>query len=167
MEDNKITTYPNQSTIIIHKPQYKGDFVQVSIEEWQEAFQNLPRISFGLYLYLCGNKDGFKYALSSKDVQQTLKVSDSSYRRAVEDLLGAGYLMMRNGKKNTMDFYTSPQPTDYVKKVYKRKVKDGGAAEAASVSIDKYATEPQFHEEEPLDEPFSFTLPSGYGWEDN
>ena len=70
-------------------------------------------------------------------------------------------------KKNTMDFYTSPQPTDYVKKVYKKKVNDGGAAAAASVSIDKYATEPQFHEEEPLDEPFSFTLPSGYGWEDN
>lgn len=43
--------------------------------------------------------------------------------------------MMRNGKKNTMDFYTSPQPTDYVKKVYKKKVNDGGAAAAASVSI--------------------------------
>ena len=111
--------------------------------------------------------NNYRFALSSVAVQHALGVSDSSYRRAVEDLLGAGYLIMRNDNKHTLDFYTTPQPTDYVKKVYKRKVKDGGAAEAASVSIDKYATEPQFHEEEPLDEPFSFTLPSGYGWEDN
>ena len=45
--------------------------------------------------------------------------------------------MMRNDKKNTMDFYTSPQPTDYVKKDYnKKKPTTGGvAASAASVSI--------------------------------
>ena len=60
--------------------------------------------------------DNFHLALSSVDFQHALGVSDSSYRRAVEDLLGAGYLIMRNGKKNTLDFYTSPQPTSYVKK---------------------------------------------------
>ena len=83
--------------------------------------------------------DNFHLALSSVDVQRALCVSDSSYRRAVEDLLGAGYLMMRNGKKNTLDFYTSPQPTDYVKKEYNKKkpVTGGGAASAEPVSIEE------------------------------
>lgn len=168
MENEKeIGSYPNQSAVTVHKPVYTGNFLQVGIDEWQQAFANLPRISFGLYLYLCGNMNEYNFWLSSAAVQKALNVSDSSYRRAIEDLLGAGYLKMRRGNKRRLDFFTTPQPTDYVKKVYKRKVKDGGAAAAASVSIDKYATEPQFHEEEPLDEPFSFTLPSGYGWEDN
>ena len=48
-------SYPNQSIVTIHKPQYKENFLQVAIDEWQDAFIKLPRISFSLYLYLCGN----------------------------------------------------------------------------------------------------------------
>ena len=122
----KQKTYPNQKTITIHKDPVKENFLQVNICEWQEAFATLPRISFGLYLYLCGNQDKFHLALSSVDVQKSLGVSDSSYRRAFEDLLAAGYLIMRNGNEHTLDFYTTPQPTNYVKK--ERKKKSGGAA---------------------------------------
>lgn len=153
----EIITYPNQSIITIHKPEYEGNFVQVSIDEWQEAFAALPRISFGLYLYLCGNMDNFHLALSSVDFQHALGVSDSSYRRAVEDLLGAGYLMMRNGKKNTMDFYTSPQPTSYVKKEYKKKVSGG----AAPVPCEDTDPEPLSFEEEKYISHYS----SSYSWE--
>ena len=118
-----------------------------------------------MYLYLCGNQDGFPLALSSADFQKRLNVSDSSYRRAVDDLLAAGYLMMRNGKKNTMDFYTSPQPTDYVKKDYnKKKPTTGGeAASAASVSIEKAPYEPPEDEELPR---VIYRSSSGYGWEE-
>ena len=156
-------SYPNQSNVTIHKPQYTGNFLQVAIDEWQEAFIKLPRISFGLYLYMSGNQDGFPLALSSADVQKRLNVSDSSYRRAVEDLLAAGYLMMRNDKKNTMDFYTSPQPTTYVKKESKKKtVSGGGAASAEPVSIDEAPYEP------PEDEELSYGTYSSfspYRWE--
>ena len=154
----EIITYPNQSVITIHKPEYESNFVQVSIDEWQEAFAALPRISFGLYLYLCGNMDNFHLALSSVDFQHALGVSDSSYRRAVEDLLGTGYLIMRNGKKNTMDFYTSPQPTSYVKKEYKKKVSGGGAAPAPCEDTDP---EPLSFEEEEYISRYS----SSYSWE--
>ena len=116
-----------------------------------------------MYLYLCGNQDGFPLALSSADFQKRLNVSDSSYRRAVDDLLAAGYLMMRNDKKNTMDFYTSPQPTTYVKKVSKKKdITGGGAASAASVSIEEAPYEP------PEDEELSYGTYSSfspYSWE--
>ena len=156
-------SFPNQSIVTIHKPKYEGDFVQVSIAEWQEAFARLPRISFGLYLYLCGNKDTFELALSSADVQKRLHVSDSSYRRAVDDLLAAGYLMMRNDKKNTMDFYTLPQPTTYVKKERKKKnVTDDAAASAEPVSMDEFSLEPPAEEEPPRRTYYSS---SPYRWE--
>lgn len=156
-------SFPNQKIITIHKPEYEGNFVQVAIDEWQEAFATLPRISFGLYLYLCGNKNKFNYALSSVAVQNALGVSDSSYRRAVDDLLAAGYLIMRKGNEHTLDFYTSPQPTDYVKKERKKKkATDDKNAAAAPVIYDAVPDEP------PADEapPMPYSSYSLYGWED-
>ena len=124
----------------------------------------LPRSSFGLYLYLCGNQNGYPLSLSSVAVQQALGISDSSYRRAVEDLLAAGYLIMRNDNERTLDFYTSPQPTSYMKKERNKKkpVTGGGAASAASVSIDEASYEP------PEDEELSYGTYSSfspYRWE--
>ena len=56
--------------------------------------------------------------------------------------------MMRNDKKNTMDFYTSPQPTTYVKKESKKKsASGGGAASAEPVSIEEAPCEPPEDEE--------------------
>ena len=92
------------------------NFLQVSIDEWQEAFMTLPRSSFGLYLYLCGNQNGYPLSLSSVAVQHALGVSDSSYRRAVEDLLAAGYLIMRNDNEHTLDFYTLYTNRDFMEK---------------------------------------------------
>ena len=162
-------SYPNQSSITIHKPQYEGNFVQVSIDEWQNAFATLPRISFGLYLYLCGNADGFPLALSSAAVQKELGVSDSSYRRAVEDLLAAGYLLMPDGRKTVLDFFTSPQPTDYVKKERKKKpATDGGSTAAAPVSMDAAPLLPPAYEEEEYQGRYrSSSTYSLYGWEEN
>ena len=117
----------------------------------------------GLYLYLCGNQNGFPLALSSADVQKHLCISDSSYRRAVEDLLAAGYLIMRNDNKHTMDFYTTPQTTTYVKKERKKKtVTGGGAASAASVAIEEAPYEPP-EDEEPSYSTYSSFSP--YRWE--
>ena len=71
--------------------------------------------------------------------------------------------MMRNGKKNTMDFYTSPQPTTYVKKVSKKKdVTGGGAASAEPVSIEEAPYEPP-EDEEPYQSTYSSFSP--YRWE--
>ena len=161
----KQKTYPNQKIITIHKDPVKENFLQVNICEWQEAFATLPRISFGLYLYLCGNQDKFHLALSSVDVQKSLGVSDSSYRRAIEDLLAAGYLIMRNGNEHTLDFYTTPHPTTYVKKERKKKAADGGAAGAEPVSVEDIPSEPPADDDENLP---SYLLSqyssSKYGW---
>ena len=161
-------SYPNQSIVTIHKPQYKENFLQVSIEEWEEAFKTMPRISFALYLYLCGNQNGFPLALSPADFMKKMNVSKSSYDRAVDDLLAAGYLMMRNDKKNTMDFYTSPQSTTYVKPERKKKpTTGGGAASAASVSIEEAPCELSAEDDAEYREYLASYSSSPYKWEEN
>ena len=155
-----MASFPNQRTVTIHKPRYEGNFVQVDIDEWQEAFDRLTRISFGLYLYCCGNQDGYKLGLSSAAVQNALHISDSSYRRAVEELLEKGYFIQNTTTK--YDFYTSPQPTSYVPKPKKKKASGGAAAPALEETS---AAEPI---EEPTRPPYSSspTLNTPYGWEE-
>ena len=111
-----MASFPNQRTVTIHKPAYNRDFVQVDIDDWQEAYATLTRSGFGLYLYCCGNKDGYKLELSSAAIQNALHISDSSYRRAVEELLEHGYFIPKNKTNTKYDFFTTPQPTSYVPK---------------------------------------------------
>ena len=118
-----MVSYPNQKIVTIHKDKYYQDFLQVGKDEWMYAYSTLNRGAFGLYLYLCGNMNGYRFALSSVAVQNALDVSDSTYRRAVESLLEAGYLIM-DGNKHVLHFYAKPQPTTYVSK----KKKNGAAA---------------------------------------
>ena len=156
-----MASFPNQRTVTIHKPLYEGNFVQVDIDDWQEAFALLTKSGFGLYLYCCSNMNGYKLGLSSAAVQNALHISDTSYRRAVEELLKKGYFIQNTTTK--YDFYTSPQPTSYVPKPKKKKASDGGAA--APALEETSAAEPI---EEPTRPPYSSspTLNTPYGWEE-
>ena len=156
-----MASFPNQRTVRIHKPKYEGNFVQIDIDDWQEAFATLTRSGFGLYLYCCGNQDGYKLELSSAAVQNALLISDSSYRRAVEELLEKGYFIQNTNTK--YDFFTTPQPTSYVPKPKKKKASGGGAA--APGLEETPAAEPI---EEPTKPPFSFspTLKRSYEWDE-
>lgn len=156
-----MASFPNQRTVTIHKPHYEGNFVQVDIYEWQEAFATLTRSGFGLYLYCCGNQDGYKLALSSAAVQNALHISDSSYRRAVEELLEKDYFIQNTTTK--YDFYTTPQPTSYVPKPKKKKASGGGTA--APALEETSAAEPI---EEPTRPPRSISpsLNTPYVWEE-
>ena len=156
-----MASFPNQRTVTIHKPKYDGNFVQVDINDWQEAFDHLTRSGFGLYLYCCGNQDGYKLGLSSAAVQNALHISDSSYRRAVEELLEKGYFIQNTNTK--YDFFTTPQPTSYVPKPKKKKASGGGAA--APVLEETPAAEPI---EEPTRPLYSSSphLVRNYDWEE-
>lgn len=109
--------YPNQSAIVIHKPNYSQDkiqYLQVGIEEWMEAQRNLRPKSFTLYLYLCSNMDGLQKAFSPADVYNRTKISKKSFYNAVDELIEKGYLIKheKNGKTllyNCYEFYTDPK----------------------------------------------------------
>ncbi len=153
-------TYANQKTVTVHKPSYTENFLQVSKDEWMDAFANLTRSGFGLYLYCSGNKNGYEFGLSSQAVQNDLGISDSSYRRAVEELLVTGYFIEGSHSK-TLHFYTTPQPTSYVPKPKKIKKKNDGAA--APVLEEAPATKSV---KEPFIMPRSFSPDLEYSWED-
>ena len=155
-----MASFPNQRTVTIHKPLYEGNFVQVDIDDWQEAFALLTKSGFGLYLYCCSNMNGYKLGLSSAAVQNALHISDTSYRRAVEELLKKGYFIQNTTTK--YDFYTSPQPTSYVPKPKKKKASGGAAASAFEETP---TTEPI---EEPMMPPRSISpaLNTSYEWEE-
>lgn len=101
-------TFPNQDKVTIHKERYDANFLQVGIDEWMTAFNNLKPGTFGLYLYLCGNMDGFNLALSSVAVQHALGYSDSTYRRAKKELIEKGYLIVSARSTHVMDFFPTP-----------------------------------------------------------
>ena len=101
-------TFANQDQVTIHKERYSGNFLQVSINEWTTAFATLKPGTFGLYLYLCGNMDGFNLALSSVAVQRALGYSDSTYRRAKKELIEKGYLIVSDRSPHAMDFFPTP-----------------------------------------------------------
>ncbi len=99
-------TAPNQKVIRVHKDSYNGSYLTIGTEEWQEAFKSLKRITFGVYLYLSGNANGFELTLSRRDVMDRLGVSKDTYLRAVKELEEKGYLTHKNGP--VWNFYTTP-----------------------------------------------------------
>ena len=99
-------TAPNQKIIRVHKDSYDGGYLTIGTEEWQEAFKSLKRITFGVYLYLSGNANGFELTLSRRDVMNRLGVSKDTYLRAVKELEEKGYLTHKNGP--VWNFYTTP-----------------------------------------------------------
>jgi hypothetical protein len=99
-------TAPNQKIIRVHKDSYDGGYLTIGTEEWQEAFKSLKRITFGVYLYLSGNANGFELTLSRRDVMNRLGVSKDTYLRAVKELEEKGYLAHKNGP--VWNFYTTP-----------------------------------------------------------
>ena len=99
-------TAPNQKIIRVHKDSYNGSYLTIGTEEWQEAFKSLKRITFGVYLYLSGNANGFELTLSRRDVMDRLGVSKDTYLRAVKELEEKGYLTHKNGP--VWNFYTTP-----------------------------------------------------------
>jgi len=38
-----MASFANQRTVTIHKPSYNKNFVQVDIDDWQEAYDSLPK----------------------------------------------------------------------------------------------------------------------------
>lgn len=113
-----VTVYQNQKHIIVNKQsKYESNFMQIGNDEWMAAARNLKDCSLKLYLYMASNMNKFEFALSPKAVKNDIGMSESAYRRAVEELEENGYLVAANvdNKKihgvdfKTYDFYTTPQ----------------------------------------------------------
>lgn len=146
-------SYPNQDMITIHKERYTENFLQVGKEEWMTAYANLKPGSFGLYLYLCGNMDGYHLALSSAAVQHALGYSDSTYRRAKKELKEKGYLVAAESSNHALHFFPTPPvlPSEMTE------------AAAPDTCAPAHETLPE-STDEPDDAFLSYSYDSTYGW---
>lgn len=88
---------PNQKIVKIQKEKYTSYFLQIGIDEWEEAFKSMAPNTFGVYLYLSGNANGFQLELSQAAISNELGMSKSSYVRAINELKELGYLRIISG----------------------------------------------------------------------
>ena len=118
-------TVSNQKVIHVHKPSYKGNFLQIGNDEWQAVStdkKNLGRTALQLYLYLAANKDDYEFALSQQAVENAVGIGRTSYDKYLKRLEDMGYIVWRHG--NVYDFYTTPRPANERTQHYKDKNDD-------------------------------------------
>ena len=99
-------TYPNQKVIHINKNKYSANFLQIGINEWQQAYKELKPSTFAIYLYLASNADGFDLALSQQAIENSLGIKKTAYHTAIKELKERGYIQVIQG--NVEVFFTTP-----------------------------------------------------------
>ena len=93
---------PNQKKILIERTSVNAikDFLKVSNESLETAMYNLKGNAFKLWIYFADNKNGYSMDLYPVDFCTKARVSDSTYRRAFEELENKGFLIKSNKQKN-------------------------------------------------------------------
>ncbi len=114
-------TYPNQRIIDIHTlPHKKEKTVEDQQNRWgcldrdaaavmSKVFVKTTPATILLYLDLVLNRNGFKVALSPKELQDRLGISKDQYDKAVDNLIHAGYLIEQKPGNHRYDFYELPE----------------------------------------------------------
>jgi Zn/Cd-binding protein ZinT len=95
-------TYPNQKIITVCKETGEG-FLQINIKNWQKASMQLTYSAFKIYLYMAGNKNGYKFALSYEDINTQIPMNRKTYEKAIAELKKYKYLQFVGG--NAWMFY--------------------------------------------------------------
>jgi hypothetical protein len=76
------------------------DYLKVSNDSLEIAMYNLKGNAFKLWIYFADNKQGYLMDLYPIDFCTKAKVSDSTYRRAFEELEKKGYLIKSKTQDN-------------------------------------------------------------------
>ena len=103
---------PNQRAININKlptDDKENFYTKIRLDALEIAMSTLTPKAFELYMYLAKNKNGFILQLSKVDFLKWTNLSESSYRRAFEELVNIGYLIPKHGTTTKYDFYELPQ----------------------------------------------------------
>ncbi len=97
---------PNQKKIMIERTsdRISKDYFKVSNENLETAMYNLKGNTFKLWIYFADNKNGYTMELYPVDFCLKAGVSDSTYRRAFDDLLEKGYLQQSTKNNNLYIF---------------------------------------------------------------
>jgi hypothetical protein len=94
--------YPNQKVVQVNKEVCNKDnlYAMFNIEAMESAALDLDAGPFKLWCYFAKNQDGYTFALSSKDVEETFGLKIKQYNNAVAKLIEKGYLVQEEDKNN-------------------------------------------------------------------
>ena len=104
----QVKTVPNQRVITVNKELTDKDHLYTAnnLKAVDEAAHYLKsKAGFKLYFYIAKNQNNYKFALSSTDFCNWASVSTTAYKTAFEELIEEGYLVLKEGEKNTYIFH--------------------------------------------------------------
>lgn len=102
--------YPNQISVIIDKDENFKDASKTAwyhVEAMSQAYKNLTKSAFALWLYIARNQNGYRLELSYVAFNKMFDVSERSYRDAKLELIEKGYMILV--KKDIYKFYEYAQ----------------------------------------------------------
>ena len=101
------TMYPHQHDVQIHRETLpKSDFITISKKSFAKAYKRLKPSAgaLALYMWLVGNKNGYKFGFSPSEIVKHCGIPLSTIRVALKRLETEGYLVKRENSA-TRDFY--------------------------------------------------------------
>ena len=108
---------PNQKKILIERStdKVKTDYLKVANDSLEIAMYNLKGNAFKLWVYFADNKNGYAMDLYPVDFCTKCKVSDSTYRRAFEELENKGYLL-KSPKQDNLYLFKETSTSEQIEK---------------------------------------------------
>ena len=110
MANQKFETVPNQHIYVVHREPIGNNFISINKYNYTKAYRDMSNssASLGLYIWLVGNQDKYKFAFSPQAIENQLGMAASSCHGAVKRLEELGYLVKRENS-NVYDFYECSQ----------------------------------------------------------
>jgi len=101
--------FANQRTIIIHKEKVLKDTERLYLccynDNLYKALQELDGSDFKVFIYLCSQKNNFKFDYSPTYLSKKLNLSTNTLKAAFHRLEERGYLVAINDNKTIYNFY--------------------------------------------------------------
>ena len=104
-------TVPNQKVVHINRDmpeKNEGNFLMIKNGNLYAAYRDLNATALCLYLYLAGNMNGFRLALSPKAIHEEMGMPISTVKDQINVLIRKGYLVPKSEGSNVFDFYETP-----------------------------------------------------------
>ena len=110
MQNSKFETVPNQHIYVVHREPIGNNFISINKYNYTKAYRDMSKTpaALGLYIWLVGNQDKYKFAFSPQAIENQLGMAKNSARDAVKRLESLGYLIQRENS-NVYDFYECSQ----------------------------------------------------------
>jgi len=110
MSNQKFDTVPNQHIYVVHREPMGNNFISLNKYNYTKAYRDMSKTpaALGLYIWLVGNQDKYKFAFSPQAIENQLGMARNSCHGAVKRLEELGYLVPRENS-NVYDFYECSQ----------------------------------------------------------